>query len=115
MKKKLRSNKNLDVSFGKFYGLNYLQHYYGLRTTEVIRRLSQLKAKSLNLKKCFNKNEMKQVRMLVHLLISKNKKPLNQIIIEYKNQRLKKALKRSHTHIWPQKILQHYTFVFLDC
>jgi hypothetical protein len=103
MEKKLPSNKNFDLSFGIFYGLNYLQHYYGLRTTEVFRRLTKLKAKSLNLKKYFNKNEMNQVRMLIHLLVSKNNKPLNQIIIEYKNQRLKKALKLDNKSRHKQK------------
>ena len=91
MKKLTCSKKKKKIcafTFSKFYGLKYLQAFYGIRTTRVIQRLAQLKANCSNLRKHFNYKEIEQVNILIYLLISKNRPSLNQIINEFRNRSL---------------------------
>jgi len=101
MKKITCSKKKKKIyafTFGKFYGLKYLQAFYGIRTTRVIQRLAQLKANCSNLRKHFNYKEIEQVNMLVYLLISKNRPCLNQIINEFRNRTLQRSFNKKITN-----------------
>jgi hypothetical protein len=96
MKKLVCSKKRYGLTFSKFYGLEYLQDYYGIRTTCVIQKLAHIKAKCSNLRKHFNFKEIKQLNILIYLLISKNQTPLNQIVKAYRGRSLKRILKKKN-------------------
>ena len=76
-------NKKIIVSFGEFYGLSYLLEFYKIRPSENIEKLSHLNIKCSNLRMHFNEQELEEIKPLIHLLISKNKKHLNDIIQEH--------------------------------
>ena len=82
-----RSNSKPCVTFGQFYGLNYLLRYYDIKSNNAIDKLARLNVKCHDLTVYFSEKELKKIKPLIYLLFSKNKKPLNDIVKEGHSQK----------------------------